>query len=491
MTADPSPNEHQVDELEELTAYLDGELEPGEMQRVEQRLAADESYRKQLQKLQQTWDLLDSLPMATPKSSFTQTTMELVVGEATREARKNSNSNIWLWLPRIALLAIPPAALFFLSFILIRGSQTQSDRFLIERLPTIQNLEKYRYLKDDLKFLEALYEARVFSNSDFTSGDTLSEAALSDGAGTEQLPGIDNIDESTIPASLAQRRDWVAGLPAQEKVHLKRNLDDYLKRTPPEQARIDSLDAALRAHPKQAQLTAVMVAFNAWFDSLDAGERARLLDKPIEKRIVMIEDLKNQQARDSISILAELPSEFDANMFFSWYDGTFALRELEIRDRYPQAVIEYAASINRRAPSESALQRRAQSASIATLVSRLLAIDRPFIESLIEESDLENLNNMLSVRGRQVLQERTIPDQKDLVLSWMTSVNQSLFDVSISELRKFAQTLKQSEKAELDKLSPDNYRKQLKQRYYRARVPESLDSLMREAGVERLGDFEE
>ena len=47
--------------MQELVAYLDGELDAETSTRVEQRLTEDDDYRTQLQQLQRTWDLLDEL----------------------------------------------------------------------------------------------------------------------------------------------------------------------------------------------------------------------------------------------------------------------------------------------------------------------------------------------------------------------------------------------------------------------------------------------
>ena len=50
------------DELnEELVAYLDGELSPEAVQRVEHRLASDPEFRERLNSLQRAWSMLDIL----------------------------------------------------------------------------------------------------------------------------------------------------------------------------------------------------------------------------------------------------------------------------------------------------------------------------------------------------------------------------------------------------------------------------------------------
>ena len=53
---------------EELTSYLDGELDPQQVRRIEERLARDADYRAELQRMQRAWDLLDRLPRASVPS---------------------------------------------------------------------------------------------------------------------------------------------------------------------------------------------------------------------------------------------------------------------------------------------------------------------------------------------------------------------------------------------------------------------------------------
>ena len=71
---------------DELTAYLDGELDAASVRRVEERLARDTAYRGQLQKLERTWDLLDRLPRADVGEKFTKSTLEMVAVAAAKEA---------------------------------------------------------------------------------------------------------------------------------------------------------------------------------------------------------------------------------------------------------------------------------------------------------------------------------------------------------------------------------------------------------------------
>ena len=88
----------EFDMIEELSAYLDGELDEASVQRVEKRLADDAGYLAEMQSLQQTWDMLDQIPVTEPNRSFTKTTMEMVVGQARQESKRQFS---WFWPARI------------------------------------------------------------------------------------------------------------------------------------------------------------------------------------------------------------------------------------------------------------------------------------------------------------------------------------------------------------------------------------------------------
>ena len=74
-----APESIQNDSVEEeLSAYLDGELDAESVRKVERRLARDGSYQLELQRLERAWRLLDDLPRATVDESFTKSTIEMV-----------------------------------------------------------------------------------------------------------------------------------------------------------------------------------------------------------------------------------------------------------------------------------------------------------------------------------------------------------------------------------------------------------------------------
>lgn len=157
------PNQQAL--FDELTAYLDGELDAESVRKVEQRLARDADYRNELHKLERTWDLLDGLPRASVDEQFTKTTLEMVAVSASEEAEALTRE-----LPRrrrrqrILGFAAMAAALF-VGFVI--GTQLWPDpnRPLLEDLPVVEDLDLY-YQADDIEFLRLLDEEDLFPSGD-------------------------------------------------------------------------------------------------------------------------------------------------------------------------------------------------------------------------------------------------------------------------------------------------------------------------------------
>jgi anti-sigma factor RsiW len=160
--------EHEAAELqlhEELTSYLDGELDAESVRRVEARLARDAAYRAELQRLQRAWDLLDRLPRSNVPESFTQTTMEMVAVAAAREAEAVQSS-----LPRRQRRRRLAGALGLLAsvvagFAVGHALWPNPNEQLLEDLPVLQEFELY-YQADNLEFLKLLDREGVFGEGD-------------------------------------------------------------------------------------------------------------------------------------------------------------------------------------------------------------------------------------------------------------------------------------------------------------------------------------
>ena len=104
-----SGNGNSPEELDDLVAYLDGELDHDSTQRIERRMGQDLAFRQRLQQMRRAWDLLDVLPRAQAGESFARTTVEIVALRASQEVQQQVESkqrrNVLTWVLSAAVIA--------------------------------------------------------------------------------------------------------------------------------------------------------------------------------------------------------------------------------------------------------------------------------------------------------------------------------------------------------------------------------------------------
>jgi anti-sigma factor RsiW len=152
---DPAADPHALEE--QLVAYLDGELDDASSRRIEELLASHPNVRDTLEKLEGTWDLLDSLGRAHIDEVFTRSTLEMVAVAATDDVEKEQaeaprrRRRRWL-IGGAGLLAAGAAG--FLAVLLLRPDP---NRQLLDDLPVLERLDEFRQI-DRVEFLELLLE---------------------------------------------------------------------------------------------------------------------------------------------------------------------------------------------------------------------------------------------------------------------------------------------------------------------------------------------
>lgn len=153
--SDPSPM------IEELSAYLDGELDPAARKRIEQRLAREPAFRLELQRLERAWGMLDHLPAVTVEESFSRSTMAMVTVAAGEEIAERQAK-----LPRqrrrlkIAGAAGLLAAMA-LGLVVGRWAWPDPNRQILRDLPVLEQLDLLRHA-DSIEFLRELDRQGVF-----------------------------------------------------------------------------------------------------------------------------------------------------------------------------------------------------------------------------------------------------------------------------------------------------------------------------------------
>jgi hypothetical protein len=151
--------------MEQLTAYLDGELDEQVSREVEQRLGDDDGYREQLKQLDEAWELLDHLPRAEADDVFTRTTVEMVAVAAEDDARlaehgRRRRSRL-AWFGTIAVVVLAAAV----GYVAASYRFDRPNRELLRDLPIIENIDVYQDA-DSVEWLEMLDKSRLFSDDE-------------------------------------------------------------------------------------------------------------------------------------------------------------------------------------------------------------------------------------------------------------------------------------------------------------------------------------
>ncbi len=162
------------EDRENLTAYLDGELDEEATQALEAKLNLDPQARAEADALRQTWGLLDYLPRAEPSPSFTNRTLEKLSLQ-----RKAPSTQLavppprrWPWRAALGAAAVLVAAGLGLGLGHYLG-RTGADDVAAADEPMIQHLriaEKWRSYEhaEDLDFLRQLAQPDLFGDDSGT-----------------------------------------------------------------------------------------------------------------------------------------------------------------------------------------------------------------------------------------------------------------------------------------------------------------------------------
>ena len=278
---DPQPEQPAADEL---VAYLDGELQPDDCRRVEERLAVDADYRRQLRDLDQAWEALDALPTRKSDDDFARTTMELVAVAAQADASVVSESAAKTRRRRMIWFATAALAGVLLGFVAAWLLLPNRNLDLLRDLPVIRQVDVLRQV-ESVDFLSRL-AARVPE-----------ERLMND------EPAIDNELTQLTSAgseSFQERRAWVEALSPEEKVILaaqEKRFVNLKERIPGEQDRLRTLQQEISAGGLELQRT--LLAYDQWLSQLTAAQqealREDLLDRTVEEQVELVGRLVRQE----------------------------------------------------------------------------------------------------------------------------------------------------------------------------------------------------
>lgn len=270
-------------ELEEIVAYLDGELSGDASARVERRLASDEDFRQELQSVERAWHALDELPMATVDDRFSRTTMSMVIDAAAEEVQARTlalpvtRRKRWL---STALAATAAAALGFLAF---RLAWHDPNALLLADLPVVDNVDIYSQFPD-VAFLRRL--------------------RLELGDGLESLSGdaqdVDAREQHfTVVTAAETGEPWLRGLNGDERSTVRAKYNRFHELPPAEQQRMRDLHREIMAAKDSESLVRTMFAYQQWLGGLPPVKQFELRDiDDVDSRVAQIKVWAEQMRDD-------------------------------------------------------------------------------------------------------------------------------------------------------------------------------------------------
>jgi anti-sigma factor RsiW len=152
------------EQRENLTAYLDGELEDSESQDIETALTRSSIARHEVDILGRTWDMLNILPRAKVSEEFTRKTLTQL--RAIDQKPRSLDSYSWYQRTRQgSIFAAWAAGLLIVAsigFVATRRWVPNETEELMTLLPILERLDEYQAV-ESIEFLKELKKSSVFA----------------------------------------------------------------------------------------------------------------------------------------------------------------------------------------------------------------------------------------------------------------------------------------------------------------------------------------
>ncbi|MEZ6139579.1 MAG: hypothetical protein R3B84_03315 [Zavarzinella sp.] len=285
-TPDPEklpPNQEDLEQTEQLIAFLDQELEDDEAEQIAAQLSIDPKLRAEAETHQRTWDILDFLPRAKPSESFTQNTVSMIIPVGASSSATNQQTlpatgisptrNGGMLFPILCVLVclIAGVGSYQLRNRLFptQNNQVDSNQMMVDHLSLLQNMRLYREV-DSLEFIQELSKPELF--------------------GTDFRVGYGNLDkpfDANDRNYLRRQLAFLLSLPVERQQQLQA-IDQQFR----------ELDAGDQEHHKE-----ILKIFNQWLNSLPVENQKKIREAPTnEVKLGIIQQLRE---KDFLSQLPE------------------------------------------------------------------------------------------------------------------------------------------------------------------------------------------
>lgn len=429
---------------EELVAYLDGELDAGNRAQVERRLADDAAFRTRLRLLQRTWDALDVLGRADVGEQFTRTTVEFVAVKAAedvvREQSRQGQKRRWSWIGwAAAALAAAAAGWLVLAKVLDRPNQQ-----LLRDLAVIQRVDEYRNA-DSVEFVQALAQSGLFA------------AELE-----SELPGTVASASAIAPA----RGVEIATMRPEEKAKLNQRNERFLALSPAEQERLRKFHEKISSASQSQQLLTALGRYSQWLKTLTPQQQAELVGLSMDKRLAKIREIQRAQVQSHFRQLAGQLDKEDLDTIYSWMEDLVWQHQDAILSKVdPNWAVQIMSTIDPHA-------RRGM--LLGTVFGQRSSQASALLPASTEEFG-ELAARLPASLQDQLRTQATDQDRRELILTcarvaWWT--RHSPPPPSDEELRKFFATLDPADVEKVERLDPQQMKRELTRLYQAKRFRE-------------------
>ena len=305
---------------EVLVAYLDGQLDAEESERIEARLASDAAVREKLQALDRVWNALDALPRSTASATFTRSTVDMAAVSASRASHGKSRR----WRPPVWLLA--SAVGLVAGALLTLAVATAPERNALNNLPTVLNASALENV-GSIEYLKSLHE-RIESQREGQALRAFRTAEVQNRA--------DEWDRLTA-APTPERRDWIAALPPDELTAVNSAVDRFRDRSSAKREELMALARQVDEDPQAPALRATALAYQEMVSRLPQSEQARIRQMDETARLEHVGSRSQRWSRDAALELDAAQREAFRNAIDSLVESEeFAEQLRSLKRRFPQ-----------------------------------------------------------------------------------------------------------------------------------------------------------
>ena len=472
MQSTNSPHDESSTSADDLVAYLDGELDEAASRRIEERLAGDAVYRRQLASLERAWDCLDDLPQATVDESFTRSTIEMVAQVAAEDIEQEQAAIPARRRTGTMLALAAGVAAILVGFFATAALWPDSDAALVGNLPVIENLDVYRQV-ETIDYLRALSRQVTHLELAIAPSPAEEESPGSPSSGTSAVKAAANA-ASPAPQneSPEARRARVEEMSSDEKTRLAAARDRFQALSKDQKQRLRTLHETIERDPQAAELRATLVVYQKWLKLLSPGQQSDLLALAAEPRLEEVKRIAEQQRERRAREL----SPADRKAVMSWLET----RLHDDRERMMAEIPE-----SRRRELTERLKPLDESQRRYALMMYFWQRSRygknvPKLPT-VSEQDLEQLAGRLSPSARQQLERAgSLDERRRLVFGWIHSTMRMRYAARSGEGSQISS--EQLEEFFDNELTSDERARLL------AKPREEMQSELRRMYAERIGD---